>query len=73
MSGMIKRNKGDVQIQSLKKGDRFVYFLNGRDHEVTVVKRRLPNKHTALLKVTGIEDGEETLLSLSRTVWVDKI
>lgn len=73
MRGMLKGGDDSVQIQSLKKGDRFVYFLNGRDYEVTVVARRLPNKYTALLRVTGIEEGEETLLSLSRTVWVDKL
>lgn len=73
MRGMMKNGENSVRVQSLRKGDSFTYFRNGQSYDVTVVKRRLPNKHTALLRVTGMEEGEETLLSLSRTVWVDLI
>lgn len=72
MTGQIKRNDGDVQIQSLKKGQRFVRFHKGESYVVTVQKRRLPNKYSALLWVTSDEHGEE-LLNLSRTVWVETV
>lgn len=72
MRGNVKGSENSVMVQGLKKGDTFEYFRDGKTYEVTVVKRRLPSKYSAVLRVTGIGEGE-TILSLSRTVWVEKI
>ncbi len=72
MRGNVKANEDDKRVQDLKKGDRFNRFHKGETYVVTVAKKRLPNKYSALVWVTSEEHGEE-LLSLSRTVWVEII